>query len=153
MATEAALRLSPDEFIHSRVDDQIDWYDRRSQSTKRWFHILRVTEIALASSIPFLVGLIDETSAAKYVVGILGVLIAILSGLIALLKLQENWVEYRTTAENLKHHRYLYTTRTDPYGDEDAFPRFVTNIEGLISTEHTTWVGRMRSVRRDGQHG
>ncbi|MFV2045182.1 MAG: DUF4231 domain-containing protein [Anaerolineales bacterium] len=153
MTSEANHLLSPEEFISSRVADQIDWYDRKSQSTKKWFHGLRASEIALASSIPFLVGLISETIAAKYIVGVLAVLIAVLSGLIALLKLQENWIDYRTTAETLKHHKYLYLTRTDPYDDEDAYARFVANIEELISIEHTTWVGRMKAVRRDRQHG
>ena len=153
MTTNHGPWLSPEEFIQSRVEDQIAWYNRRSLSAKKWFHGLRVAEIALASSIPFLVIFIDEIKSAKYIVGGVGVLIAILSGAIALFKLQENWVDYRTTAEGLKHHRYLFTTKTDPYDAADAYQVFVVNIEGLISAEHTTWIGRMKALRRDTEHG
>ena len=142
--SNAAFAGSPEEFIRSRVEDQINWYDQRSLSAKGWFHGLRVAEIALASSIALIVSFIEQVTFAKYIVGVFGVLIAVLSGAIALFKLQENWIEYRTTAEGLKHHLHLYQTATDPYDSEDSFHVFVGNIEDLISREHTTWVGRMR---------
>jgi hypothetical protein len=63
----------------------------------------------------------------------------VIAALIGLYQFQENWTHFRTTCEALRHEKYLYETKTDPYNIEESFPRFVQRIESLISTEHSSW--------------
>jgi len=86
------MNMTPDDYIQSRLDDQISWYSRRSQLNQRWFKGLRIVEIVLASTIPFLVGQITtDTPWLRIIVGGMGVCIAVVSGLVSLYKFHENW--------------------------------------------------------------
>ena len=70
---------------------------------------------------------------------VLGVLIAGITGLLALYKFEEKWIKYRTTAESLKHEKFRYLTRTMPYDGEAPFPLLVQRVESLISQENQDW--------------
>ena len=70
--------ISPEEYIEQRLSDQIGWYDRKSGTNQRWFRWLRIVEIIAAASIPLLVGYADSITEFKVVVGILGLLIAVM---------------------------------------------------------------------------
>jgi len=132
--------MTPDEYLKDRLEDQINWYSAKSQWNQQWFKWLRIAELVFASLIPFLVAHVTtEASLLKVIVGAMGVCIAVISGLVALYKFQENWIEYRTTAETLKHEKFLYLTRSSPYDREDSFQALVDHVESLISKENTTW--------------
>jgi hypothetical protein len=75
----------------------------------------------------------------KYIIGVLGVIIAIISGVLALYRFQENWTEFRTTAESLKHEKYLFLTGTEGYANENPFGLLLERVEALLSKEHTRW--------------
>lgn len=49
-------------YIKERLDDQIAWYDQKSQSNQKWYKRLRVIELIAAASIPFLAAYITEAS-------------------------------------------------------------------------------------------
>lgn len=49
-------RLGADEYVETRLDDQIDWYDRKSQENQAWYKRLRLIEIVAAGLIPFMAG-------------------------------------------------------------------------------------------------
>ena len=85
--------------------------------------------------------------------GILGALVVVLAGILSLQQDQERWVEYRATAESLKHEKYLYLTGTDPYIGPDAFPLLVQRVEALISKEHGNWTGYSRQGAADSKSG
>jgi hypothetical protein len=88
------LPKTEEEYLNTRVLDQIKWYDKKSSSNKRWFLVLKISEIILALFIPFFSGYItDASSPLKIIVGILGVVVAAMAGLITLIKFQENWIE------------------------------------------------------------
>ena len=131
--------MNDDEYINSRVDDQIDWYDRKSQSAQSLFKWFRAAEIISAAAIPLIAGFAVEPFPVTLVIGILGALIAILSATISLNQFQENWTVYRTTCESLKHEKFLYLTKAEPYHDEEPFRLFVKRVESLISKENSAW--------------
>lgn len=132
--------MTSDEYLKDRVEDQINWYGGKSEWNQRWFKRLRLVELIFASLIPFLVTYVsDETALLKVIVGSMGACIAVFSGLVALNKFQENWIEYRTTAETLKHEKYLFLTQSHPYDSEDSFHLFVNHIESLLSKENSNW--------------
>ena len=131
--------MTPEEYLKERLDDQITWYGRKSSKNKNMFKLLSVLLIIAATTIPFLTGYISETPVLKFVVGLLGVVVAIISGIISLNKYQENWIQYRTTCESLKHHKYLFETKSKPYNNDDAFQQLVNNIESIVSRENSQW--------------
>lgn len=93
-----------------------------------------------SATIPLFAGLEFCPTIKNIILGILGSLIAILSGLSGLLKFQEKWTEYRTTAETLKHEKILFLTKTGPYNEEDdPFKLLVTRTENLVSKENSAW--------------
>lgn len=131
--------MNEKEYISSRLDDQIAWYDKKSQAAQRWFKRLRIIEIISASSIPLIAGFAVEPFPVTLIVALLGALIAIISTFISLNQFQENWIEYRTTCESLKHEKFLYLTKAEPYKDEEPFSLFVQRVESLISKENSAW--------------
>jgi hypothetical protein len=96
--------------------------------------------ILFSASIPLIAGIDFVSNYKNIILGVLGTMIALLSGLSGLLKFQEKWSEYRTTSETLKHEKMLFVTNTGPYDNEsEPFKLLVTRIENLISKEHSAW--------------
>lgn len=131
--------MNEEEYLNDRLNDQIDWYDKKSQTNQKWFKGLRLLEIVAATIIPFLAGIGSNIPYYSIIIGGLGVIIAVSAGLSALYKYHENWIEYRTTSETLKHEKYLFQTKCLPYDNEDAFCKLAQRVEGLISKENTQW--------------
>jgi hypothetical protein len=127
------------QYVEERLEDQIRWYSRKSRSNKNWYQRLRAVEIVAAVSIPFLAGYLKNVPITKVTVGLLGLLVAAITGLVSLYRFQELWIEYRTTVEFLKHEKFLFQTKTQPYDAEEAFALLVQRVEELISKEHTGW--------------
>lgn len=142
--------MSPEEYLQERLDDQINWYDKKSSRNQKWFKVLRTVEILFAVAIPFLISQITEkTGPFNYVAGAMGVAVALITGLVTLYRFQENWIEYRTTAETLKHEKYLYLTRSAPYDGDNAFHLLVVTIESTISKETTAWSQSLLAQTKD----
>ena len=131
--------MNEEEYLDKRLEDQINWYSRKSQFNQRWHKRLRLIEIVLASIIPFLAGMKNNIPYSEWIIGGLGVIIAGTAAAISLYKLQENWIQYRTTAETLKHEKFLYLTKTTPYTSENSFTQLVQRVESLISKENYQW--------------
>jgi hypothetical protein len=128
------------EYLSARVDNQIEWFCNKSQSNQKTFKILRLAEVIFAAAIPILVGHIsDGDTALKIAVGILGAAIAVISGLLAIYKHQENWIHYRTVSEVLKREKFLFLTKTLPYEKSDPYGLFVKTIENILSKENNRW--------------
>lgn len=131
--------MTEDEYLIERLEDQINWYDKKSQFNQLWFKRLRMTEIICASLIPLLSGLSSSINYSEWIIGTLGVAIAIAAASSGIYKFQENWIQYRTSSETLKHEKYLYITTSTPYTGEGKFEMLVTRIESLISKENSNW--------------
>jgi len=132
--------MNDSEFIEQRVDDQIEWYCAKSGWNQRCFKRLRILEMICAASIPFVVTyVVDESNTLRVIAGVLGIVVAVISGVIGLYRFQENWEQYRTTSESLKHEKFLYLTHAEPYDQDEPFPLFVQRVESLISKENSSW--------------
>ena len=79
----------------------------------------------------------------------MGLLITIITGVVTLYKFQENWIEYRTTCETLRHEKYLFLTQADPYDIEDPFKLLVQRVENLISKENTQWAQHIKMSKKN----
>jgi hypothetical protein len=146
--------MTPEEYLKTRVDQQIDWYSAKSQSNQSWFKVLRLVEIAFATASPVLVSQIaTDTPVLKIIVGSIGVCVAVIAGIVSLYKFQENWIEYRAAAETLKREKFLFLTKSPPYDGENAFQSLVSHVESVISRETANWSGALREKSEVTDHG
>ena len=122
-----------------RLDDQIEWYDSKSRSNQRLFKVVKALQLAAAAGIPVVAALDGEIP--NWVFAALGGLVLILEGVQQLYQYQQNWINYRSTCEALKHEKYLFLANAGPYRPTDnPIPLLADRIEGLISQEHAKWV-------------
>ncbi len=120
-----------------RLEGQIKWYSEKSRWNQDWFKKLKVVEIVAAALVPFAAGV----HAPALLTGTFGVIVVVLESLQSLYQLQSNWISYRSTAEGLKHEKYLYYAGAGPYlKAENPDALLAERIEALISTEHAKWI-------------
>jgi hypothetical protein len=139
---EAVPPPAPDDPTWHRLEEAIDWYDRRAGENQRLYKWLKLLEIAVAAALPVVAGV----GAPVGVTGGLAAVVVVLEGAQHLFQFQEHWITYRTTAESLKHEHYLYLARAGPYGGEDRRSKLATRTEVLISQEHAKWVAGEQGV-------
>jgi hypothetical protein len=125
--------------IYARLEDQIDWYNRKSTRAQHIFKRMKVVEILAAAMIPFMAAL-PMVPYVTIITGGLGVLITVFEGILHLNQYQANWASYRSTCEQLKHEKFLYLGGAGPYASA-ANPRSLLSerIESLVSQEHAQW--------------
>jgi len=75
----------------------------------------------------------------KIAAGVMSIVIGIIAGILIAFKFHEKWIQYRTTCENLKHEKYLFTTNAGIYSQEQNFSTFVERVEFIISKENSDW--------------
>ena len=123
--------------VLARLDDQIDWYDKKSSTSQRYYKRIKLTEIIAAALIPFVVG--AHIPYAAWIAGGLGVLITILEGVLQLYQYQQIWVAYRATAEAMKHESL--TSRRRGIMPKRLIPGalLAERVEALGSQENTKW--------------
>ena len=122
------------------MEAEIAWYEKKSKTNKRNYFVLRLGELVSAALIPFLINFMgDNTELLKQAIEVLGIIVVIITGMIALFRYHELWAEYRANAEILKHEKYLYLCGASPYDKDDRFTVLVERVENLISTENSRW--------------
>ena len=125
-----------------RLEDQISWYDRKSGNSQRRYKWLKLLEIAIAAALPVVAGVHSPV----WVTGGLAAVIVVLEGAQHVYQFQEHWITYRSTAEALKHERFLYLAEAGPYAGEDRHSQLAERLEGLVSQEHAKWTASQRSA-------
>jgi hypothetical protein len=119
-----------------RLEDQIDWYDRKSIGAQRWFKRLKVGQLVFAALIPVLAA--AEVDAP--VLAALGAAVVVAEGSQQLFQWQQNWITYRATCEALKHEKFMYLAAAGPYaGAARRQALLAERVEGLVSQEHARW--------------
>lgn len=135
-----------------RLEDQVGWYDRKSASSQRVFKRLKVLQLAAAAFVP----VAASVDAAVWITGGLGALVVVVEGIQQLGQYQQNWMNYRSTCEALKHEKYLYLAGAGQYhGAEDPERMLAERIEGLVSQEHAKWTASREetTTQDDGTAG
>ena len=135
-----------------RLEDQINWYDRKSARQKKFFNILKVVTIVAAATIPFLVALPLDVRFSQMITAALGALIVVIEGIQQLYQLQTNWIQYRSTCESLKHEKYLFLAGAGPYAAaQNPHSLLAERIESLVSQEHAKWASTQQTSQRGAQ--
>jgi uncharacterized protein DUF4231 len=128
----------------ARLDDQIAWYDSKSAYNQRLFKWLKGLVIVSGALAP----LSAAVGAAAWVPGVLGAVVVVVEGLQQLNQYQQLWTSYRSTAEALKHEKYLFLGHASPYnGEGEQLPLLAERVEELVSREHAKWVGARAEQR------
>ncbi len=134
------IKITSEDYLKNRLDEQIEWYGKKSVWNQKCFKRLRLVEIVAAAMIPFLTAYIsDDGDWLKWVVGGLGLIIAVFSGIAGLYKFQENWLTYRSSAERLIQERYLFSTGAEPYDGDNPFKLLVKRVEATLAHENKQW--------------
>lgn len=120
-----------------RLDDQIEWYDLKSAASKKGYFWLKSVSICAAAAVP----VIAASNGPHLVTACIGAVVVCLEGILGLTQIHQNWVGYRSTAEALKHDKYLYQANAGPYASAvDPLTLLAERIEGIVSQEHAKWV-------------
>jgi Protein of unknown function (DUF4231) len=143
--TQPALSASRPASAHSevpsspswqRLEEQITWYSRGARRNKRSYMRIKVVQIVSAAAIPVLAA----TDLPTWVAGGLGALIVVLESIQQLFQFHSNWTQYRSTAEALKHEKYLYLAHAGSYAAAaDPAALLAERVEGRLSQEHASW--------------
>ncbi|MCP4545704.1 MAG: DUF4231 domain-containing protein [bacterium] len=127
-----------DTYLERRYEDQIKWYDNRAARYKKLYNFFQWIVIILAVILPVLISTAPERY--QFVSVVVSVILAISTTGLKTFKFQENWLNYRTTAETLKKEIYYYDAEVHDYAHtEDKEGLFVKRIESFISKENTMW--------------
>lgn len=130
-----------------RLEDQLRWYDSKSVRCQKVYKRLKIIQIALAVLIPLISHL--EPAVAKWGTSIAGTLIAILEGIQQVNQYSTLWVTYRSTAERLKHEKYLFLSAAGPYkglSDPERLVALAERVEEHVSTEHANWFNETKRI-------
>src|SRR6187399_727889 len=135
-----------------RLQDQLSWYDGKSQSCQRNYKRLKLSQVTLAVLIPLAALLPAEY--AKWATSVAGALIALLEAIQQMNQYSTLWVTYRGTAESLKHEQYLFLGSAGPYrgmAEPDALVLLAERVEEHVSTEHGKWVTKIQPPSSTGE--
>jgi hypothetical protein len=133
-----------------RLDDQISWYDKKSQHAQYSFKALKIVQLVAAGVIPLMV--VFGIPGPEKITAVLGLVILVVEGLQQLNQYQANWIGYRSTCEALRHEKYLYLAVAGPYAKTDQpIALLADRIEGLISQEHAKWLSAQEQTEKSGE--
>ncbi|MBX2844316.1 MAG: DUF4231 domain-containing protein [Flammeovirgaceae bacterium] len=150
---EAPL-MTDAQYLEERLNNQIDWYDRKSSVNQTKYKKYKRLEFIIAATIPVVTTLSAVADHDFYRLDTILQICAALGGIVLViinkfLELDDYfkfWKEYRATCEALQYERSLYLTRSEPYDEDDAFPLLVQKIESVLSKETQRWQQRIKQV-------
>ncbi len=132
--------MNASEYLEQRLQNQIDWHERKSGWNQRWFKRLQIVVITSGALLPLLAGLqAAQVPGMSYAIGALGVIVAIVTGVLGLYRFQELWIDYRLTAESLNQEKYRFVTGSPPYDVADSLAALVERVEGILAEQNSQW--------------
>jgi hypothetical protein len=135
VATPLPASAPVSDYTWDRLEDQLQWYDRKSAAAQRAYKWVKVLQLVFAAGVPIAVA----SAAPGMLTALLGGLVVVLEGVQQLYQWQVNWVLYRSTNEALKHEKYLYLAGAGPYSGAHRHRVLAERVEGLVSQEHAKW--------------
>lgn len=129
------------EYMKSRVDSQIDWYNRKAGTLKRRYRWLKICTITMGGLIPVAIAFSDFLPLTKYLAAVFGAAISILEGISGMLRDKETLTEYRAAAEALIAEKMQFQSGAGKYAAATKpFLLFVDTCETIMGAETSKWV-------------
>lgn len=133
-------------YLEDRYEDQCQWYSGKASINKSRYYIFQTSLIVFSGLATLTVALgisFPDTNWIRLLAISLTASVTVLASLQKVFRFQENWIEYRNTAESLKKERYLHLARLEEYAKTDSPDKlFVARVESLISRQNTAWSTR-----------
>ncbi|WP_024805171.1 DUF4231 domain-containing protein [Nocardia sp. BMG51109] len=131
----------------ARLTDQLEWYDTKSVGAQRAYKRLKLAQLVVAATVPVVAAFhfssgLTATLAALVVVG---------EGAQQLFQWHTNWLLYRSTAEALKHEKYLYLASVGEYSNSHKAAVLLERVEAIVSNEHRRWTTSREGSNERGQ--
>ena len=126
-----------EDYITSRLEPQILYYEKRSALFRREHNALSILTLFLMASIPFLTLLLELSSGVRFAIAAVGIAASILSGILYFHNAKEQWQKYQALAQSLRSEKetYLYCAgdyqSIETQKEKDAL--FAATCEAIIS--------------------
>ena len=132
-----------EKYVKERYEDQINWYSKQSSRNKKLYNRFQWSAIVLSAAIPVLVVTLEGP--CKWITVVLSIFLTITTAGLKTFKFQENWINYRTTAETLKKEKHYYHAGISEYARVNNKEQlFIERVERLISRENTLWIAAFK---------
>jgi len=144
-------KLSTDDYLEERLENQIKWYDNKSKWQKKMYYSCQLVLTTLSASITAISGIQYFTKHISWFLPLLGAISVITQGILGFTKFQEKWIQYRTISETLKKEKYMFLTQSGTYDDSnESFNTFVERCESIISNENINWANIASNKKKNG---
>jgi hypothetical protein len=141
-----------------RLDDQIDWYDKKSVSNQSHYKTLKIFQLITAAIIPLVPVFLSispysiSSAYGAIITSVLGALILVIESIQGLYQFHSNWISYRSTCEELKHEKFLWLAGAGHYANKNVqnpTNLLAERIESIVSKEHAKWVSATEKAEWD----
>jgi hypothetical protein len=146
-------------YMTERLDEQIKWYEKKSDYNKLRFRICQLIVIIASAIIPIINLGIPLTGSSPYqalgITAILGGIITIVTALSQMDTYFETWILYRTTVEALKKEKFLYMNNAADYtalpSQEAKIKLLVERVEEMLSSENSKFLSLQQHARQQSE--
>lgn len=134
-----------DTYIHSRIEEQISYYERKSQHNKKIYYALSILTILANATVPILSIYLPSAAGAihlKAMIAALSSCATVFSSIMVLFNAKELWTKYRINASRLTSFLHQYYSRSGIFAeldDESAFRLLVQMSEAQMEGENKDW--------------
>lgn len=134
-------------YIAERVNDAIAWYDKSADKQKKLYLRMRATTVIGGALVPVLVNV--QIEYVNVLTTIISLIVVLLVSLESVYHYREQWTNYRSTEQSLRHEYFLFTSKGGVYASKNraaAYQYFVERVEDLISSENASTLKVMSSI-------
>lgn len=132
--TEHTEPEAPDA-LWQRITDQIAWYSTRSRSAQLAYKSVKLSQLIIGATVPVIAAL----QAPAAITASAAAIVVVAEGAQQLFQWHANWLNYRATAEQLKHEKLMYLTESGPYARAGRRKVLAQRIESIAAQENTQW--------------
>jgi len=139
------VEINEADYVDKRLNSQIEWYDKKSKSNKKYYMFFKTISYICMALTPFILAL----GWSVYLSGITSLVTLICESVMALFNYKELWITYRQTTELLIKERIMFQTSTGIYRETDfPFADLVERCETIISKENINWTNLTQNDKK-----
>lgn len=143
--------LTPAIYLERRVDQNIKWYDGKAVRMKDRYLWMRGFSVIAGGLVPVIVNIpttvsFHGVSLTNAFVTVISLMVVIVVSLESVFHYREQWKNYRSTEQLLRHEKFLFSSRVGVYQtstDEEAFKLLVQRVEEAIAIENSATLNVM----------
>ena len=130
------------DYVENRYRGQLNYFRKAAALNQKRYKGIQWVLIILSAATPVMAAFINEDARLQVIVVVVSGIVAILTTVLKTFQYQEQWINYRNTAEVLKPEYYYYSFGIGPYADNgvDKEALFVTRVEAVLDKEHSGWL-------------